>query len=91
VYVFAGANLLLPTAIHHPRKKDGTILVLLPPAMIEEATGIKAFNVGKPKSVMMRSARKALVWKTAETTFIGDTHGHDIRVWCRWVTKLFWC
>ena len=47
--------------------------------MIEEATGIKSFVVGKPGPVMMRSARKALGLETAETTVIGDTMDTDIR------------
>jgi NagD protein len=48
-------------------------------AMIEEATGVKAFVIGKPSPVMMRSARKALGLETAETTIIGDTMGTDIQ------------
>jgi NagD protein len=47
--------------------------------MIEEATGIKAFVIGKPGPVMMRSARKALGLETAETTVIGDTMDTDIQ------------
>jgi NagD protein len=47
--------------------------------MIEEATGVRAFVVGKPSPVMMRSARKALGLETAETTIIGDTMDTDIR------------
>jgi NagD protein len=47
--------------------------------MIEEATGVKAFVIGKPSPVMMRSARKALGLETAETTIIGDTMGTDIQ------------
>ena len=48
-------------------------------AMIEEATGVKAFVIGKPGPVMMRSARKALGLETAETTVIGATMGTDIQ------------
>ena len=47
--------------------------------MMEEATGVKAFVIGKPGPVMMRSARKALGLETAETTIIGDTMGTDIQ------------
>ena len=47
-------------------------------AMLEEATGIKAFSVGKPSPVMMRAARKELGLATAETTIIGDTMSTDI-------------
>lgn len=47
-------------------------------AMIEEATGVKAFVIGKPSPVMVRSARKALGLEAAETTIIGDTMDTDI-------------
>ncbi len=47
-------------------------------AMLESATGIKAFSVGKPSPVMMRTARKELELTTAETTMIGDTMETDI-------------
>ena len=47
-------------------------------AMLETATGIKAFSVGKPSPVMMRTARKELGLSTAETTVIGDTMDTDI-------------
>ncbi len=47
-------------------------------AMIEEATGVKAFSVGKPSPVMMRVARKKLGLETVNTTIIGDTMDTDI-------------
>ncbi len=47
-------------------------------AMLEAATGVKAFSVGKPSPVMMRMARKELGLTTAETTMIGDTMETDI-------------
>lgn len=47
-------------------------------AMLEAATGIKAFSVGKPSPVMMRAARKELGLSTAQTTMIGDTMETDI-------------
>src|ERR671927_1402772 len=47
-------------------------------AMLEAATGLKAFSVGKPSPVMMRAARKELGLSTAETTMIGDTMETDI-------------
>lgn len=47
-------------------------------AMIEAATGKKAFSVGKPSPVMMRAARKQLGLRTAETVMIGDTMTTDI-------------
>lgn len=47
-------------------------------AMLETATGRKAFSVGKPSSVMMRAARKQLGLNSAETIMIGDTMETDI-------------
>jgi NagD protein len=47
-------------------------------AMLEIATGVKAFSVGKPSPVMMRAARKELALATDETTIIGDTVDTDI-------------
>lgn len=47
-------------------------------AMLEIATGRKAFSVGKPSSVMMRAARKELGLSSAETIMIGDTMETDI-------------
>ena len=48
-------------------------------AMLELATGVKAFSVGKPSPVMMRAARKELGLATDETIMIGDTMETDIR------------
>ena len=47
-------------------------------ALLEKATGVKAFSVGKPSPVMMRAARKELGLEAAETTMIGDTMDTDI-------------
>ena len=47
-------------------------------ALLEKATGIKAFSVGKPSPVMMRAARKELGLEAADTTMIGDTMDTDI-------------
>src|SRR5256714_6553538 len=47
-------------------------------AMLETATGVKAFSVGKPSPVMMRAARKELGLATDETVMIGDTMETDI-------------
>ncbi len=46
--------------------------------MVEVATGVKAFSVGKPSPVMMRAARKEMGLATAEITMIGDTMETDI-------------
>ncbi len=47
-------------------------------AMLEAATGVKAFSVGKPSPVMMRAARKELGLTTDQTIMIGDTMETDI-------------
>jgi len=47
-------------------------------AMLETATGLRAFSVGKPSPVMMRAARKELGLATDETIMIGDTMETDI-------------
>lgn len=47
-------------------------------ALLEMATGVKAFSVGKPSAIMMRAARKELGLTTDETTMIGDTMETDI-------------
>lgn len=47
-------------------------------ALLEAATGRKAFSVGKPSPIMMRSARKELGLSAGETTMIGDTMETDI-------------
>ena len=47
-------------------------------AMLESASGIKAFSVGKPSPLMMRAARKELGLSTDETCMIGDTMETDI-------------
>ncbi len=48
-------------------------------AMIESATGVAPFNIGKPNPIMMRMARKELGLTTAQTTIIGDSMGTDIQ------------
>lgn len=47
-------------------------------AMLEAATGIRAFSAGKPSPVMFRAARKELGLRTEETTMIGDTMETDV-------------
>ena len=47
-------------------------------AMIEKATGVEAFSVGKPSPIMMRAARKALGLTAGETIMVGDTMETDI-------------
>jgi NagD protein len=48
-------------------------------AMLESATGQRAYSVGKPSPFMMRAARKRLELRTAETVMVGDTMETDIR------------
>jgi NagD protein len=47
-------------------------------AVLESATGVKAFSAGKPSPLMMRAARKELGLSTDETAIIGDTMETDI-------------
>lgn len=47
-------------------------------ALLEVATGVKAFSVGKPSPVMLRDARKQLGLATSETVVVGDTMETDI-------------
>ncbi len=47
-------------------------------AMLETASGQKAFSVGKPSPVMLRAARKELALPTDQTVVIGDTMETDI-------------
>jgi NagD protein len=78
--ILAGAKFITTNRDPSPKKKGWNNLgIAATTAMIEEATGVKAFVIGKPGPVMMRSARKALGLETAETTIIGDTMGTDIQ------------
>ena len=57
-----------------PRPGCGAIVALL-----EAATGKKAYHVGKPNPFMMRMARKRIGLATDEVIMIGDTMETDIR------------
>ena len=57
-----------------PRPGCGAIVALL-----EAASGKKAYHVGKPNPFMMRAARKRMGLATDEITMIGDTMETDIR------------
>lgn len=59
---------------HGPRPGCGALVALL-----ESATGRKAYHVGKPNPFMMRAARKRIGLSTDEVTMIGDTMDTDIR------------
>lgn len=56
-----------------PRPGCGAIV-----AMLEAATGRRAFSVGKPSPVMMRAARKELGLDASRMTMIGDTMETDV-------------
>ena len=78
--ILGGAKFITTNRDPSPRKPGWNNLgIAATTAMIEEATGIKAFTIGKPSPVMMRSARKALNLETADTTVIGDTMDTDIQ------------
>jgi NagD protein len=47
-------------------------------AMLEAASGLRAFSVGKPSPVMMRAARKELGLTADQTIIIGDTMETDV-------------
>jgi NagD protein len=78
--ILAGAKFITTNRDPSPKKAGWANLgIAATTAMIEEASGIKAFVIGKPGPVMMRSARKALGLETADTTVIGDTMDTDIQ------------
>lgn len=78
--ILAGAKFITTNRDPSPKKPGWNNLgIAATTAMIEEATGIKAFVTGKPSPVMMRSARKFLGLETAETTVVGDTMETDIQ------------
>lgn len=78
--ILAGAKFITTNRDPSPKKKGWNNLgIAATTAMIEEATGKKAFVIGKPGPVMMRSARKALGLETAYTTVVGDTMDTDIQ------------
>jgi NagD protein len=78
--ILAGAKFITTNRDPSPKKKGWNNLgIAATTAMIEEATGTKAFVIGKPGPVMMRSARKFIGLETADTIVIGDTMETDIR------------
>lgn len=78
--ILGGAKFIATNRDPSPKKPGWNNLgIAATTAMIEEASGRKAFVTGKPSPVMMRSARKYLGLETAETTVIGDTMETDIQ------------
>ncbi|UOE47768.1 HAD-IIA family hydrolase [Mucilaginibacter sp. SMC90] len=76
----AGAKFITTNRDPSPKKPGWNNLgIAATTAMIEEATGRKAFVTGKPSPVMMRSARKFLGLETADTTVVDDTMETDIQ------------
>src|SRR6185436_19799598 len=78
--ILGGAKFITTNRDPSPKKYGWNNLgIAATTAMIEEASGVKAFVIGKPSPVMVRFARKALGLEAAETTIIGDTMDTDIR------------
>lgn len=78
--ILAGAKFITTNRDPSPKKPGWNNLgIAATTAMIEEATGRKAFVIGKPSPVMMRSARKYLNLESGGTTVIGDTMETDIQ------------
>ena len=78
-FILEGAKLIATNLDASPKTKGWTNLgIAAVVAMIEEATGKKAFSVGKPSPVMMRAARKHIGLATGDVTVIGDTMSTDI-------------
>ncbi|MCE7994012.1 MAG: HAD-IIA family hydrolase [Roseivirga sp.] len=79
-FILDGAKLIATNLDPSPRRAGWNNLGIAGiVAMIEAATGKKAFSVGKPSPVMMRAARKHIGLTTDEVTVIGDTLGTDIQ------------
>ncbi len=77
--ILSGSKLIATNLDPSPMKRGWTNLgIKAIVAMLEEATGKKAFSVGKPSPVMMRAARKTLGLEARETIIIGDTMDTDI-------------
>jgi NagD protein len=78
--ILAGARFIATNRDPSPRKAGWNNLgIAATAAMIEEATGIEAFVIGKPSPVMMRSASRYMGLEPSQTTIIGDTMETDIK------------
>ncbi|QJD97198.1 HAD-IIA family hydrolase [Mucilaginibacter robiniae] len=78
--ILAGARFIATNRDPSPRKAGWNNLgIAATAAMIEEATGIEAFVIGKPSPVMMRSASRYMELEPSQTTIIGDTMETDIK------------
>ncbi|WP_027395910.1 HAD-IIA family hydrolase [Aquimarina latercula] len=77
--ILSGSKFIATNLDPSPRKRGWNNLGIKSiVSMIEEATGVKAFSVGKPSPVMMRAARKKLGLTAQETIVIRDTLSTDI-------------
>jgi NagD protein len=77
--ILSGSKFIATNLDPSPKKTGWTNLgIKAVVKMIEEASGKKAFSVGKPSPVMMRAARKYLGLEARETVIIGDTMDTDI-------------
>jgi NagD protein len=77
--ILAGARFIATNKDPSPRRPGWNNLgIAAVNAMIEEATGRKAFVIGKPSPLMLGAASAYLGLKPAETTVIGDTMETDI-------------
>lgn len=78
-FIIGGAKLIATNLDPSPKEidwvKPGTKAVV---ALLEEATGMKAFSIGKPSPIMMRYARKELALQAENTIMIGDTMETDV-------------
>jgi NagD protein len=78
--ILAGARFIATNRDPSPRMAGWNNLGIAATAsMIEEATGVEAFVIGKPSPVMMRSASKYMQLDPSQTTIIGDTMETDIK------------
>lgn len=78
--ILAGARFIATNRDPSPRKLGwGNLGIAATAAMMEEATGIEAFVIGKPSPVMMRAASRYMHLEPSQTTIIGDTMETDIK------------
>ena len=78
--ILSGARFIATNRDPTPRKPGWNNLgIAATAAMIEEGCGCKAFVIGKPSPVMMRSAARYMGLEPAQTTVVGDTMETDIK------------
>ncbi|UOE47801.1 HAD-IIA family hydrolase [Mucilaginibacter sp. SMC90] len=78
--ILSGARFIATNRDPTPRKPGWNNLgIAATAAMIEEGSGRKAFVIGKPSPVMMRSAATYMELEPSQTTVVGDTMETDIK------------